>query len=182
MTSRRFGIYSPLAALGMAALLLSGLSQQAAAQATQATPDEQAAVELVRDWFAAWNAKDTQKVASYLAPDVVFRSYTDSPICHGPGPLLTRYKFIMSLDAVISNVQAFAVADRIAGQPRPKGWGVAVLSTRVDSVRFKRGGPRRELTASGFFIVADGKIQEFWEEPAQPASQRAAPLTCAGGL
>ncbi len=177
-----FNFHAVIGSIGMSLLLSFAVVHPAAAQSEDMTPEERAAVQLVRDWFAAWNAKDTQKVASYLAPGVVFRSYTSSPICHGPGPILTRYKFIMSLGAVISDVRAFAVEDRIAGQPQPKGWGVDVLSSRVDTVRFNKRGPRRRITASGFFIIANGKIQEFWEEPAQPASQRAVPLTCAGGL
>ncbi|MGH8142289.1 MAG: nuclear transport factor 2 family protein [Steroidobacteraceae bacterium] len=164
-----------------ALLLSAGLAHPVVAQTEQMTPEEQAAVQLVQDWFAAWNSKDTSKVASYLAPNVVFRSYTNSPICHGPGPILTRYKFIMSLGAVISDVKAFAVADRIAGRPTPKGWGVDVLSSRIDMVRFNGGKPVA-LTASGFFIINQGKIQEFWEEPAQPAARRGPPPTCAGGL
>jgi len=71
-----------------------GPSHPAMAQTEQMTPAEQAAVQLVQDWFTAWNTKDTDKVASYLSPNVEFRYQMGSPVCHGPGPVLARYKFM----------------------------------------------------------------------------------------
>lgn len=141
---------------GGALLLSMGSAHPTMAQSPQMTPEEQAAVQLVRDWFAAWNTRDADKVASYLSPNVVFRSNMTSPICHGPGPIITRYKFIMSLGTKVSDVKAFAVEDRIGGKSRP-GWGIAVLSSRLDTFTSGRLFPGG-LTASGFFIVANGKI------------------------
>lgn len=170
-------------AISGALLLSTGLAHPVHAQ-TDMTPAEHDALQIVQDWFAAWSAKDDAKVASYLSPNVVFRSYTDSPICHGPGPILTRYKAIMSRGAVISNFRGFAVADQISGRPQPKDWGVDVLISRTDTLRFNQNGQDRTvaITASGFFVIADGKIQEFWEEPAQPPRHGGPALTCEGGL
>lgn len=180
MSIRKPNVRQLVYAFSGALLLSMGLAHPGVAQTSQMTPDEKAAVQLVRDWFAAWNTKDANKVASYLSPTVVFHSSMISPTCQGPGPIMARYKEIMSRVANVSDVKAFAVADRRAGKSQP-GWGVAVLTSRVDTFidsKLVPGG----LKVSGFLIVADGKIQEFWEEPAQRRAQLGPTRTCAEGL
>jgi hypothetical protein len=46
-------------------------SSQAAAQ----SPTEQAAIAVVRGWLSGWEAKDPDKVASYMNNDVQYSAY-----------------------------------------------------------------------------------------------------------
>lgn len=180
MSIRKTSARALLHAFSGTLLVSMGFAHSAIAQTPQITPEEQAAVQLVQAWFAAWNTKDAAKVASYLSPDVVFHSSMISLTCHGPGPIMTRYKEIISRIAKVSDVKTFAVADRRAGKSQP-GWGVAVLTSRVDTFADSKSVPGG-LRASAFFIVADGKIQEFWEEPAQRRPPGGPTRTCADGL
>jgi len=184
MTTRKASGRCRAYAVGGALLLLMGLAQPGSAQTESMTPEERDAVQLVKDWFAAWNTKDTEKVASYLSPSVLFLSYTNSPLCHGPGPIIARYKVIQALGVEVSDVKAVTVASRTglpSGGPQPTGWSVAVLSSRIDSAIIN--GTRKSGTMSGFFVIANGKIQEFWEEPDRsPAGKQTQLYTCASGL
>ena len=56
-----------------------------------------------------------------------------------------------------------------------------MLSSRTDAADV--GGTKRSGTMSAFFVIANGKIQKFWEEPTHsPAGLKEHSLTCAAGL
>ena len=55
-----------------AGVSLVGSAGVLAQSRTRMTPQEQAALKLVNTWDQAWNQKDVQKVASYMAEDVEF--------------------------------------------------------------------------------------------------------------
>ncbi len=188
MTARYVGKRRPLYALALcgALLLTMGVSRRAVAQDQQLAPAQQAAVQVVKDWLDALDNNDPQKALSYMTPNVEFRFGTGSQLCHGPQPVLARLNHMMMLfNPKISDLKIYAV-----GGPR----GTAVLTSRIDTVNQggKPGAPRVKAPFAAFFVVVNGKIDEWYENPVfmgqggppgagAPARPRA-PATCESGL
>lgn len=185
-TCMRRALYA--VALAGSFLLSMGMSYRAVAQDQQLAPQQRADVQVVKDWLNALDADDAQKALSYMTPNVEFRFGTGSQVCHGPQPVLARLNhMIMLFNPKISDLKIYAV-----GGPR----GTAVLTSRIDTVNEggKPGAARVKAPFAAFFVVVNGKIDEWYENPvfmgqgggppgagAARRPQRA-PATCASGL
>lgn len=117
--------------------------------------EEQAALDVVKNWVAAWNAKDPDKVASYMADDVQYSPYYPTYIAERG-----KTQFLQTRRRAIAQGVAMRIGQSLAvGGPR----GYAVLVRRVD--RFQSGGQQREVPAAAFFWIANGKIHTWLDFP-----------------
>jgi limonene-1,2-epoxide hydrolase len=132
-------------------LLLQGLAQPVYAQSLQMSPEERAAVGVVREWCAAWEKKDPEKVASYMSPNVEFRGTPWSPLSRG------RAAFVQQLGGVIRTGPGVRVTEAFAISGPA---GIAVLIKRVDANTDGRVVPLAE-----FFFVSHGQIEQWLDEP-----------------
>ena len=119
---------------------------------------EQPALELVKNWVAAWNAKDAEKVASYMADDVQFSPYYPQYITE-----IGKAHFVEAHGPNIRTGVDMRIAQSLAiGGPR----GVGVLLRRID--RFTVGGRQAEVPTAAYFWVVNGKIHTWLDLPLEP--------------
>lgn len=117
--------------------------------------DEKAALEVVKGWVAAWNAKDPDKVASYMKDDVQYSAnYPHDITERGRSHFLETHRrnILQGVDMRIA--QSLAVGG-------PRGYGV--LLRRID--RFAVGGVQKEVPTAAYFWVRDGKIHTWLDLP-----------------
>jgi uncharacterized protein (TIGR02246 family) len=148
-----------IAAASITTLLSLGTATPTAAQTPSMTPAERAAVQVVRDWFAAWQTKDPQKVASLMSPNVEFRPVPDRPIAVG------RDAFVKSEARLLQGGPQARLTEVIAiGGPA----GTAVLVKRTDMLTLDNGQTRVVGPFAAFFRVDHGQIQEWLDMPLVP--------------
>lgn len=123
-------------------------------QTTPMTPQERAAADLIREWFAAWEAKDPAKVASLLDENVEFRPTPAEPMQIGRATFLKQFRRVLEAGPREDVTVVYAV-----GGPT----GTAVLTKRVDSLTLD--GRTLVVPLAAFFRVDHGKIQEFLDIP-----------------
>ncbi len=163
MRSKLFGItLCVLAVLGMA-IRTKAQNQQSRPLNTY----EQAAIKVVSDWTAAWQAKDPDKMAQLVADDIKFR------LDPSEGTFRTgREKFLcqmrrMAGGLIIKNPSYEAIGDKVY---------TLVIQHRTDVLQ-GRGGPAGgpdgagraaappglagDIPVGAFFIVRNGKIAEW---------------------
>lgn len=117
--------------------------------------NERAALDVVKGWVAAWNAKDADKVASFMADDVSYSTYYPTNITEvGRAHFLEGHRRNITQGVDMRIAQSLAV-----GGPR----GYAVLLRRID--RFTAGARQVEVPTAAFFWVADGRIQHWRDLP-----------------
>jgi uncharacterized protein (TIGR02246 family) len=144
-----------LAAGAMAALLSVTLAvPRAQAQSAAPTQQEQAAIDLVKQWFAAWQAGDADKMASYMSDKVEFRGIPSQPIRTGRAAFKQDTGRFIQLKPQITVTEAFAVGG-VAD--------TAVLIKRIDKITLN--GQRRTIPLAAVFRVHDGKIEEWLDVP-----------------
>src|SRR5579875_3848447 len=91
------------------AFALAGVAQQAVgAQSPAPTAQERAAIELVRQWFAAWQAGDANKMASLMSDNVEFRGLPNQPMRTG------RDAFLMNTGRFIALKPSIRVTEALA--------------------------------------------------------------------
>ena len=130
--------------------------------------DEKAALEVVKGWVAAWNAKDPGKVASYMADDAQYSAYYPFYITErGKSHFLDAHRANIAQGVDMRIAQSLAV-----GGPR----GIGVMLRRID--RFASGGRQREVPTAAFFWVSNGKIETWLDLPLEtpPMSAAGAPV------
>jgi hypothetical protein len=134
----------------------------ALAEGTQADPpdsrteQERGAIQLVEDWSAAWSSGDPQKVASYVADDVVFSpNFPDELAMESRARLTEVISYFVKMRPRFEVTQTLAVGGSA---------GTVVLARRID--RFPNN-PRPTLNAA-FFWIKDGKIRQWYDMPMQP--------------
>lgn len=131
------------AGLGTAALL-GGARSAGAAEWNAA---EQANVQTVTEFCAAWATRDMTRVLPFLADDCVYRMTETTPPANGHDGIIQRLKPTIDNATLVE----FRVLDTMAAGP-------IVINHRVD--RFMTARP---LTweGVGVFFVKDGKIKEW---------------------
>ena len=156
-------------------LTLPGPSE--AQNLTSLTPQERADVQVVLDWFAAWELKDPEKVASYMGENVEFRPVPDQAMGHGRAEFVKREQGLLNggPKAQVSEVHAIGGAT-----------GTNVLIKRTDVLNMN-GQSRVVGPFAAFFRVNNGKIQEWLDIPLVamsgqgPAPGAGGPAPSAGG-
>lgn len=140
--------------VAVAALSLTGAAHGAYAQGARPSAQEQAAIDVVKRWFAAWQQGDADKMASLMSENVEFRGIPNQPIRMGREAFKQNTGRFIALKPHIRVTQAWAVGGAT---------GVAVLTRRVDRVNLN--GQERTVPLAAFFRVHDGKIEEWLDMP-----------------
>ena len=136
---------------------------------------EQNAVKIVSDWTAAWQAKDPDKMAQYVADDIKFRLDPAEPrVLTGRQAFLCQVRQFGTLgNLVIKDVSYQAVGDKVY---------TLVIQRRTDVFEPPPGGRRGAPPAGGggpgapagpppglagdipvgaYFLIKNGKIAEW---------------------
>jgi len=152
--------------LVLSAVVVTGFSHQAAAQATSKPPSsynqqEREAVDVVKGWINAWRAYDTEKLMSYMADDLVFRADPSEPLQYG------REGFRRIAQGVINGWSGMDLEEvyAVGGEA-----DTVVLFKRVDYFPGNGRGPLSGLAipVAVMFRVKNGKITEWLDAPLIP--------------
>ena len=109
-----------------------------------AMSDENAAVDLIRRFCAAWGTEDLDTIVGYFTDDAVYHNMPVAPVV-GPAQIRATIEgFTTGVESVEFEVRAIA------------GVGDTVLTERLDVFVLPNG--RIELPVMGTFEVRDGKI------------------------
>ena len=163
-----------LATALIGALLSVSIARPSLAQTAPMTSQERAAVHVVREWFAAWETKDPEKVAAYMSPNVEFRGIPTQPMRRGRAAFIQNVGRFVRLGPTVHVTEVFAIGGAT---------GTAVLTQRIDTITLN--GRTRRVPLAAFFRVDHGEIQEWLDMPLVPlgppgGARRAAPATSAG--
>jgi limonene-1,2-epoxide hydrolase len=118
---------------------------------------ERVAIQVVRDWTAAFAARDAAKVKSYMADDAEFRlDPTEHKLSRGHEALQKTLDMILPAIGGIKTLRIYAI-----GGPNE----VLVISDRIDD--FNMGGKKLTVPVGGFFRVNPNtrKIEEWLDAP-----------------
>jgi limonene-1,2-epoxide hydrolase len=143
-------------AVGAASASLAVLA--AKASAAEVDPKllalEEANINLVNDFCAAWETMDVDKLASFWDDAIVYQ-LIEGPRINGKAALIDGTKQFLA-----TRTEArFEV-------PRSAAMGNMVINERVD--HFKRENNDEAFHVTGFFLVKNGKIVE-WQDYTMPA-------------
>lgn len=138
----------------LVAFAVTGLAP-AEAQTRTLTKEEQAAIQVVNGWDAAWSTKDAEKMGAFMAENCEFREDPSEPeLKKGRARFVTDIKRLVELGITIKIVDTVAYGGEA---------GTAVLQKRVDTITIN--GKKRDIPLAAFFRVKDGKIQEWLDIP-----------------
>jgi limonene-1,2-epoxide hydrolase len=132
-------------AVGAGAMALAGVP--GLASAAELTSDEQANVQLVNEFCAAWPSRDLAKVMAFFADDGAYRMTETTELADGRDAVSAR------IQTIIHNVDRFEVLDTFARGPM-------VINERIDhfsdfSIKTWHG--------VGVFFIRDGKIVDWYD-------------------
>jgi limonene-1,2-epoxide hydrolase len=130
---------------GAGAMALAGMARSA--NAAELTTEEQANVQLVNDFCAAWPSHDLGKVMAFFADDGAYRMTETTELADGRDAVSTR------IQTILNNVDRFEVLDTFARGPM-------VINERIDyfsdfSIKTWHG--------VGVFFIRDGKIVDWYD-------------------
>ncbi len=118
---------------------------------------EKANEKVVNDFCAAWETLDADKLGSFLADEATFRMIESSPRVEGR-------------EAIVGGIKGFLANAKSARfeMIRSTVMGNTVLNERID--HFDMGERQMAFHITGFFLVNDGKIQE-WQDYTWPEGE-----------
>ena len=122
------------------------------------TADEQANLDVVNGFCAAWETRDADNVVSHVAEDVIFRFTHDGDILEGRQTMHERVSRIVGNATEVE----FAMLETYA-------FGPLVVNLRVDYFT-NPDGERRGFRVAGVFYVRDGEIVE-WIDALLPSEE-----------
>lgn len=149
LASRRTFIAAAGSAAALAAFVRPGI-----AHAADMSTIEKANEKVVNDFCAAWETLDSEKLGSFLTDDATFRMIESSPRVDG------RETIMGGIKGFLANAKS-ARFEMI----RSTVMGNTVLNERID--HFDMGDRQMAFHITGFFLVNDGKIQE-WQDYTWP--------------
>ena len=117
-------------------------SMARSANAAELTTDEQANVQLVNDFCAAWPSHDLGKVMAFFADDSAYRMTETTELADGRDAVSTR------IQTILNNVDRFEVLDTFARGPM-------VINERID---YFSNFAIKTWHGVGVFFIRDGKI------------------------
>ena len=149
LASRRTFIATAGSAAAVAAFVRPG-----SANAADISDIEKANEKVVNDFCAAWESLDADKLGSFLTDDATFRMIESRPRVDGR-------------DAIVGGIKGFLANAKSARfeMIRSTVMGNTVLNERID--HFDMGERQMAFHITGFFLVKDGKIQE-WQDYTWP--------------
>lgn len=132
-------------AAGAGAIALTSMARSA--NAAELTSDEQANVQLVNDFCAAWPSHDLGKIMAFFADDGAYRMTETTELADGRDAVSAR------IQTIINNVDRFDILDTFARGPM-------VINERIDyfsdfSIKTWHG--------VGVFFIRDGKIVDWYD-------------------
>jgi len=132
-------------AAGAGAIALAGMARPV--NAAELTTDEQANVQLVNDFCAAWPSHDLDKVMAFFADDGAYRMTETTELADGRDAVSAR------IQTIINNVDRFEVLDTFARGPM-------VINERID---YFSDFALKTWHGVGVFFVRDGKIVDWYD-------------------
>jgi limonene-1,2-epoxide hydrolase len=130
---------------GAGALALAGIAQSASA--AELSTDEQANVQLVNDFCAAWPSHDLEKIMTFFADDSAYRMTETTELADGRDAVSAR------IQTIINNVDRFEVLDTFARGPM-------VINERID---YFSDFALKTWQGVGVFFIRDGKIVDWYD-------------------
>lgn len=132
-------------AAGAGAMALAGMARSA--NAAELTNDEQANVQLVNDFCAAWPSHDLGKLMAFFADDGAYRMTETTELADGRDNVSDR------IQTFINNVDRFEVLDTFARGPM-------VINERID---YFSDFAIKTWHGVGVFFIRDGKIVDWYD-------------------
>jgi len=132
-------------ATGAGAMAFAAIAKSA--DAAESTTDEQANVQLVNEFCAAWPDHDLGKIMSFFADDSAYRMTETMELADGRDAVSARIKTIMN------NADRFDVLDTFARGPM-------VINERIDYFSDYR---IKSWHGVGVFFIRDGKIVDWYD-------------------
>ena len=132
-------------ATGLAAVALTGMGRSS--EAAEPTALEQANMQVVKDFCAAWPSHDLEKILAFFADNGAYRMTETMEPAKGREALRARIK------TIINNVDVFEILDTFARGPM-------VVNERID--RFSNFS-LKSWRGVGVFFLKDGKIVEWYD-------------------
>jgi len=131
--------------VGAGAMALAGIAHSVSA--AEPTTDEQANIQLVNDFCAAWPSHDLGNIMAFFAEDGAYRMTETTPLADGKDAVSER------IQTIINNVDRFEVLETFARGPM-------VINERIDyfsdfSIKTWHG--------VGVFFIRDGKIVDWYD-------------------
>jgi|TARA_B100000315_G_C14485775_1_gene545116 limonene-1,2-epoxide hydrolase len=130
---------------GAGAMALAGMARSANAE--EATTDEQANVQLVNDFCAAWPSHDLSNVMAFFADDGAYRMTETTELADGRDAVSAR------IQTILNNVDRFDVLDTFARGPM-------VINERID---YFSDFAIKTWHGVGVFFIRDGKIVDWYD-------------------
>jgi limonene-1,2-epoxide hydrolase len=132
-------------AAGAGALALAGMPRLASA--AEFSDEEQANVNLVNEFCAAWPSRDLSTIMDFFTDDSAYRMTETTELADGYDEVSAR------IETIINNVDRFDVLETFARGPM-------VINERIDyfsdfAIKSWRG--------VGVFFVRDGKIVDWYD-------------------
>jgi limonene-1,2-epoxide hydrolase len=128
-----------------------GTASRADAQSRQMTAEEQTNMRVVDDFIAAFNARDTKRVATYLSADARFSAGPIGKFAPLRPPVPLFDNFIASTQSVKMTVKPGSQLAR----------GPMVTHERVDQMVLQNGTTNGSGTFFAVFGLREGKIVDF---------------------
>jgi len=126
-------------------MALAGISRSA--NAAELTADEQANVQLVNDFCAAWPGHDLDKLMTFFADDGAYRMTETTELADG------RDAVSAQIQTILNNVERFEVLDTFARGPM-------VINERID---YFSDFAIKTWHGVGIFFIRDGKIVDWYD-------------------
>ena len=132
-------------AAGASAVAFAAIARSASA--AELTTDEQANVQLVNEFCAAWPSHDLDNIMSFFADDGAYRMTETTELADGRDAVSAR------IQTIINNVDQFEVLDTFARGPM-------VINERVD---YFSDFTIKTWHGVGVFFIRDGKIVDWYD-------------------
>ena len=132
-------------AAGAGVIALAGIPRSA--NGAELTADEQANVQLVNDFCAAWPSHDPDKLLAFFADDGAYRMTETTELADG------RDAVSAQIQTILNNVERFEVLDTFARGPM-------VINERID---YFSDFAIKTWHGVGVFFIRDGKIVDWYD-------------------
>lgn len=132
-------------AAGAGAIAFAGISQSASA--AEPTAGEQANIDLVNEFCAAWPSQNLDRIMAFFAVDSAYRMTETTELADGRDAVSAR------IQTIINNVDRFDVLDTFARGPM-------VINERID---YFSDFALKTWHGVGVFFIRDGKIVDWYD-------------------
>ena len=132
-------------ASGVSTLTLAGLALPSTA--AELTPEEQANVDLVKDFCAAWSEPQLDRIMSFFTDDSAYRMTETTELADGINAVAER------IETLINNVDRFDVLETFARGPM-------VVNERMD---YFSDFTIKTWHGVGVFFIREGKIIDWYD-------------------